>query len=95
MYKEVNQMHVTLSEEQTGKLKQYIFDITSEGIAEARKAANLDQPFLKQKYMAQWLGISVNTLKSFQAQGMPVIIIDGITLYSKKEVSSWLLKHQK
>ncbi len=88
-------MEIQLTKEQEEVFRRYIFDITSEGIAEARKAANLDQPFLKQKYMAQWLGISVNTLKSFQAQGMPVIIIDGITLYSKKEVSSWLLKHQK
>lgn len=88
-------MEVLLNADQAGELKQYIFNITSEGIAEARKAANLDQPFLKQKYAAQWIGISVNTLKKWEAQGMPVIIMDGLTLYSKKEINEWLLSHQR
>ena len=88
-------MEVLLNEAQASELKQYVFNIASEGIAEARKAANLDQPFLKQKYAAQWVGVSVNTFKNWEAQGMPCIIIDGVTLYSKKEISNWLLAHQK
>lgn len=88
-------MQVTLNEEQSNSLKQYIYQITQEGIEEARKTAGLDKPFLKQKYMAEWLGVSVNTLKKFEADNMPSIIIDGIKFYSKDEVSKWILKHQK
>lgn len=88
-------MQVILNEEQTNSLKQYIYQITQEGIEEARRSAGLDKPFLKQKYCSEWLGISVNTLKKMESQGLPSIMIDGIKFYSKDEVSKWILKHQK
>lgn len=89
-------MQVQLNEEQSNSLKQYIYQITQEGIEEARRSAGLDKPFLKQKYCAEWLGISVNTLKKMESQqGLPSITIDGIVMYSKDEVSKWLLSHQK
>lgn len=88
-------MQVTLNEEQSNSLKQYIYQITQEGIEEARRNAGLDKPFLKQKYCAEWLGISVNTLKKMESQGLPSITIDGIVMYSKDEVSKWILSHQK
>lgn len=91
----MNNLKVMLSDEQGKALKQYIFQLTQESIEEARRSAGLDKPFLKQKYMAEWLGVSVNTLKSWQAQGLPSILLDGIVLYSKDEVSKWVLQHQK
>lgn len=88
-------MQVQLNEEQTNSLKQYIYQITQEGIEEARRNAGMDKVFLKQKYMAEWLGVSVNTLKKMEANNLPSIMIDGIKFYSKDEVSKWILKHQK
>lgn len=88
-------MQVSLSEEQTVSLKRYIFEITKETIEEVRKSAGLDKPFLKQKYAAEYLGISVNTLKSLERQGLPSITIDGLKLYSKEEMNKFLLSKQK
>lgn len=88
-------MQVSLSEEQTVSLKRYIFTITQEAVEEARKSAGLDKPFLKQKYAAEYLGISVNTLKSLERQGLPSITIDGLKLYSKEEMNKFLLSKQK
>ncbi|ANZ98551.1 hypothetical protein BFR40_07250 [Brochothrix thermosphacta] len=84
-----------LNEEQTSHLKQYIYSIATISIDEARRHAGIDKPFLKQKHMAEWFDISVNTLNKWERQGLPTITIDGIKLYSKDEVSKWVLSHQK
>lgn len=88
-------MQVYLSEEQSNELKSYIFDITKESIEEAKKLAGLDRPFLNQKEMAEWIGISVNTLKKLESQGLPCSKVKGGIFYSKEEVNKWLLSHQK
>ena len=88
-------MQVYLSEEQSSELKSYIYGITKESIEVAQKNAGLDKPFLKQKYMAEFLGISVNSLKKLELEGLPSITLDGLKLYSKEDVSKWILSHQK
>lgn len=88
-------MQVYLSEEQSKDLKQYIYMIAKEGIEEAKRNANLDQPLLKQKYMAEYLGISVNSLKKLELEGLPSVTLDGLKLYSKDEAVKWILGHQK
>lgn len=88
-------IQVTLSDEQSAELKQYIFSITKDSIEEAKRVAGLDKPFLKQNEMAKYLGISVNTLKKLERMGLKSITIDGLKLYSKEEAAKFLLKHQK
>lgn len=91
----MNNVQVFLSEEQSSELKSFIYGITKESIEEARKSAGLDKPFLKQKYMAEYLGISVNSLKKLEIEGLPSVTLDGLKLYSKEDVSKWILSHQK
>lgn len=88
-------IQVTLSDEQSASLKQHIFNITKDSIEEAKRVAGIDKPFLKQKEMAQYIGISVNTLKKMENMGLPSITIDGLKLYSKEEAAKFLLQHQK
>lgn len=88
-------IQVFLSEEQSSELKSFIYGITKESIEEARKSVGLDKPFLKQKYMAEYLGISVNSLKKLEVEGLPSVTLDGLKLYSKEDVSKWILSHQK
>ena len=52
------------------------------------------KPFLKQKEMAAYLGISVNTLKKLEKLGLSSVIIDGLHLYSKEEAVKFLLQRQ-
>jgi len=91
----MNNIQVTLSDEQSASLKQHIFNITKDSIEEAKRVAGLDKPFLKQKYAAQFVGVSINKFKEFEKQGMPTIIIDGMKLYSKDDIVRWVLEHQK
>lgn len=91
----MNNIQVTLSDEQSASLKQHIFNITKDSIEEAKRVAGLDKPFLKQNEMAKHLGISVNTLKKLENMGLKSITIDGLKLYSKEEATKFLLEHQK
>ncbi|MDT2638652.1 DNA-binding protein [Enterococcus dongliensis] len=91
----MNGLQVMLSDEQAASLKQYVFELTKESIAEAKKVAGLDKPFLKQNEMAKYLGISVNSLRKLESYGLKTIAIDGLRLYSKEEAVKFLLEHQK
>lgn len=88
-------MNVYLSSKQSEDLKKYIYMITKESITAAKEDAQLDRPFLKQRYMAEYLGISVNTLKKLERDGLPSITLDGLKLYSKEDVKEWILSHQE
>lgn len=88
-------MQVYLSREQSNELREYIYMLIKEEIELARKDAKIEQPFLKQRYMAEYLGISVNTLKKLERDGLPSITLDGLKLYSKEEVKKWVLSHQE
>ncbi|WP_249338866.1 helix-turn-helix domain-containing protein [Vagococcus zengguangii] len=83
-----------LDEKQSQDLQQYIYELTNEAVKKAVKDAGSDKEFLSQKEMALWLGISVNTLKTYVQKGLPIIVIGGRNFYSKKEVSKFLLRQQ-
>jgi DNA-binding transcriptional regulator YiaG len=90
----MSNVQVMLTDEQSASLKQYVFELAKESIAEAKRVAGLDKPFLKQKEMAAYLGISVNTLKKLEKLGLSSVIIDGLHLYSKEEAVKFLLQRQ-
>ncbi|EOH78408.1 MULTISPECIES: helix-turn-helix domain-containing protein [Enterococcaceae] len=86
---------VMLNETQTKELQRYIFELTNEAVQQAIHNAGTDKEFLNQKEMSSWVGVSSNTLRSYVDEGMPMIVIGGRNLYSKKEVSKFLLSRQK
>lgn len=90
----MSNVQVMLTDEQSASLKQYVFELAKESIAEAKRVAGLDKPFLKQKEMAAYLGISVNTLKKLEKLGLSSVTIDGLHLYSKEEAVKFLLQRQ-
>ena len=91
----MNGFQVMLSDEQAASLKEYVFEITKEAMAEAKNVANVDKDFLKKGEMAKWLGISYNSLSKLESMGLPVIQIDGLIFFSKEETKNWLMNHQK
>ena len=44
----MSNVQVMLTDEQSASLKQYVFELAKESIAEAKRVAGLDKPFLKQ-----------------------------------------------
>ena len=88
-------LQVMLSEEQSDELQRYIYNLTNEAVNKAIHSAGSDKDFLNQKEMSDWVGVSVNTLKAYVREGLPIIVMGGRNLYSKKEVSKFLLSKQK
>ena len=88
-------LQVVLSKEQSDELKSYIYDLTNEAVKKAIHNAGSDKDFLNQKEMSDWVGVSVNTLKAYVREGLPIIVMGGRNFYSKKEVSKFLLSRQK
>ena len=86
---------VMLDEQQSNELKKYIFEITREAVEKATKDIGANKDFLNQREMADWIGVSVNTLKAYVREGLPIIILGGRNFYSKCEVSKFLLGKQK
>ncbi|WP_137663405.1 terminase small subunit [Enterococcus hulanensis] len=63
---------------------------------EALKDVKEERDVVKQKYCANYFGVSVNTLKSWVHMGCPEIRLEsGMVLYSKQGVRKWLLQYQK
>lgn len=87
-------IRVILDAEMEKQLKQYIYELTLNSIEQAKRSVSLDKDFLKKGKMAEWLGISFNTLSQWEIKGCPSCIIGGIQLFSKKEVSEWVLSHK-
>lgn len=89
---------VMLDKEQSHKLEEYIYELTSAAVTKAVTKAVTDagsnKEFLSQKEICDWIGVSTNTLKSYVRMGLPVIVMGGRNLYSKKEVSKFLLERQ-
>ncbi|MFI3605283.1 DNA-binding protein [Vagococcus fluvialis] len=86
---------VMLNEKQSSELKKYVFEITREAVQKATRDVGTDKDFLNQKEMSDWIGVSVNTLKTYVKEGLPIIVMGGRNFYSKKEVSRFLLSKQK
>ena len=45
--------------------------------------------------LTRWLDVSTTTVIKWQREGMPHIVIDGVTLYDKHKVAEWLKKYER
>lgn len=78
------------------QLKQHVYKLMNEAIAEARRDANLDTDFLKKVAMAKWLGISFSKFDSLVKKSIiPYHFIEGIQFFSKTEVKQAIINYKK
>lgn len=88
------ELNVQLTVKQKKALQLESYEALHEGLKTFKRDSKLNSPVLKQVRMAEWLDISVSTLKKWERQGMPSIYIEGIKMYSKQTVIDWVLKHE-
>lgn len=50
----------------------------------------LYKPMVRMAGLTRWLDVSTTTVIKWQREGMPHIVIDGVTLYDKHKVTEWL-----
>lgn len=86
----MNQLQVILPPDQTEQIATYVHTTIMKAIEEVRNEVGLDKKFLKKGAMARWCGVSHSTFTSWCERGLPVIMLDGVQLYSKDQITNWL-----
>ncbi|WP_338214562.1 hypothetical protein [Companilactobacillus muriivasis] len=87
-------MEITLSQEQRTSLGDDIYKLVINSIDKARKDASIDsKDFFRKKEACKYLNVSNNTFDHFIESGLPYHVVRGITIYSKKELSQFVLEH--
>lgn len=88
-------IQVLLDEAQANDLRQFIYQMTNEAVRNAIQDAGANKEFLNQKELSEYLGCSINTLKSYVREGLPIIVMGGRNYYSKTEVTKFMLSRQR
>lgn len=81
---------VMLSEDQSDELRHEIYTLVTKSIEDARRDTGLDVQYLNRKSATKYAGVSPST---FDRWKIPVHRIDGITLYSKKDILEFIESH--
>ncbi|HEP4693296.1 TPA: hypothetical protein VCU41_000543 [Streptococcus pyogenes] len=72
------------------KLMAHYYQLHQEAIEEALAGKELWKPYIRMSGLSQWLDVSTTTIVKWQREGMPHIVIDGVTLYDKRKIATWL-----
>lgn len=86
----MNEVKITLSDEQTKELNAIIYTIFTDQIKQVQKDASMNKKYLTKKETCQYLHISNNTLDKWISQGLPKITIEGVVRFDKEAVDQWL-----
>lgn len=81
---------VMLNEHDSDELRKQVYSIITNEIERARRDTAIDKQYLKRKDVIKWTGVSGSTVDKWN---IPVHKIDGITLYSKKDIQKFIELH--
>lgn len=64
-------------------------------IEKALEDKELYKPMVRMSGLCRWLDVSTTTVVKWQKEGMPHMVIDGVTLYDKRKVAQWLQQFER
>jgi len=64
-------------------------------IEKALEDKELYKPMVRMAGVCRWLDVSTTTIIKWQREGMPHMVIDGVTLYDKRKVTEWLYRFER
>ncbi|WP_195990881.1 DNA-binding protein [Streptococcus pasteurianus] len=64
-------------------------------IEKALEDKKLYKPMVRMSGLCRWLDVSTTTIAKWQKEGMPHMVIDGVTLYDKHRVAQWLQQFER
>ena len=91
-----NRTHIVITR-QKDYIKEGIIVVNSleEAIEKALEDQELYKPMVRMAGLCRWLDVSTTTIVKWQREGMPHMVIDGVTLYDKHKVSKWLQQYER
>lgn len=64
-------------------------------IEKALEDRELHKPMVRMAGLCRWLDVSTTIVVKWQKEGMPHMVIDGVTLYDKRKVANWLQQFER
>ena len=83
-------MQVILPDEQVRQIQLLLAELIKKEIENRLNNSNLDSPFLNKQQACHYLGISNNTLDSWNKKGLPYIRVGKTIRFDKAEINRWL-----
>lgn len=85
-----NQLFIPLKlEEATIKgFEEMLVQIANKTIEEVKQNAFV-KPYMNKKQAAEYIGISFNTLKKFEEEGLPIVEIAGVQMIRKVDIDEF------
>ena len=70
-------------------------NMVQKAIEKALEDRELYKPMIRMAGLCLWLDVSTTTIVKWQREGMPHMVIDGVTLYDKRKVTAWLQQYER
>ncbi|AGU82207.1 Uncharacterised protein [Streptococcus anginosus] len=70
-------------------------NMLQKAIEKALEDKELYKPMVRMAGLCRWLDVSTTTIVKWQREGMPHMVIDGVTLYDKHKVAQWLQQFER
>ena len=70
-------------------------NMVQKAIEKALEDRELYKPMIRMSALCRWLDVSTTTIVKWQREGMPHMVIDGVTLYDKRKVTAWLQQYER
>lgn len=80
---------VKLDESFITDFQKILIDLANKTIKEVQLGLYV-KPYMNKKEAAEYIGISYNTLKKFEGEGLPVVVVDKIQLIQKNDIDKFL-----
>lgn len=69
--------------------------MVQKAIEKAFEDKELYKPMVRMSGLCRWLDVSTTTIVNWQKEGMPHMVIKGVTLYDKHKVAQWLQQFER
>lgn len=86
----MNELTILLSDTQKHGLQETIYQLLKNEITHFENNLGLNKRYIKKCQLCQYLNLSNNTIDKLIVEGLPRININGVILYDKFEVDTWL-----
>ncbi|HBI1635425.1 TPA: DNA-binding protein [Enterococcus faecalis] len=86
----MNELTILLSDTQKQELQETIHQLLKNEITHFEDELGLNKRYIKKYQLCQYLNLSNNTIDKLITEGLPRININGVILYDKLKIDSWL-----
>ncbi|MEY2369575.1 hypothetical protein [Lysinibacillus capsici] len=91
-----NQLFIPLKLEETTikGFEEMLVQIANKTIEEVKQNTFV-KPYMNKKQAAEYIGISFNTLKKFEEEGLPIIEVAGVQMIRKADIDEFFESRRK